>query len=252
MVPEGAQVPIDELSAVLFDVDGVITDTASVHGAAWKLVFDEVLRSHRDPSGSPPRPFDPGRDYLRFVDGRSRADGVRTFLASRGVTLPETATSDAPTVASVAARKDRYFRDHIQRYPVRSYPSTVALLHQLRGAGIATAAVSASRNCAAVLRSADVDGLFDARVDGVDAARLHLPGKPDPALFLEASRRLDVAPERAAVVEDSLAGVEAGRRGGFALVIGVDRAGQRSGLYRRGADVVVGDLAELDIVRAAP
>ncbi|ASU83884.1 hydrolase [Nocardiopsis gilva YIM 90087] len=255
MVPERAQVPVDELSAVIFDVDGVVTDTASVHAAAWKRVFDDVLRSRTSPTGAPLRPFDPGRDYLEFVDGRSRADGVRTFLASRGVTVPETASpgsSDTATVASVAARKDRYFRDHIQRHPVHAYPSTVALLRRLRDAGIATAAVSASRNCAAVLHAADVDGWFDARVDGVDAARLHFPGKPDPALFLEAARRLAVAPERTAMVEDSLVGVEAGRRGGFGQVIGVDRTGQRGELYSRGADIVVGDLAELDIVRAAP
>nr|WP_281381964.1 beta-phosphoglucomutase family hydrolase [Nocardiopsis mwathae] len=243
------------MAAVVFDMDGVITDTASVHAAAWKAVFDEVLRSPSAADGARLQPFDAAGDYLAYVDGRSRSDGVRAFLRSRGLALPETAPPDAPdtaTVASVAARKDRIFRDRITRDGVRVFPSTVALLHRLRGARIPTAAVSASRNCAAVLHAAGVEDLFDARVDGVEAARLGLPGKPDPALFLEAARRLSAEPGHTAMVEDSLVGVEAGRRGGFGWVIGVDRGDQRGGLYERGADIVVSDLAELDFVEVSP
>ncbi|MEV7011391.1 beta-phosphoglucomutase family hydrolase [Streptosporangium sp. NPDC051022] len=234
-----ATVDLGRIDAVIFDTDGVITDTARVHAAAWKQVFDPFLREHAERSGERFRPFGTGEDYLRHVDGKSRRDGVEDFLRSRGVTpAPE-------TVTALAARKDAAFLAEIRRNGVAAFPSTVEVVRELRLRGVRTAAVSASRNCARVLHTAAVDHLFDIRVDGVEAARLGLAGKPDPALFLRAAGELGVAPERTAVVEDSLAGVRAGRRGGFGLVIGVARHGPRDALRAAGADVVVGDLAEL-------
>ncbi|MFD0773703.1 HAD family hydrolase [Streptomonospora algeriensis] len=233
-------------------MDGVVTETASVHAAAWKRIFDDFLRSRADARGERFTPFDPRADYLAYVDGRSRLDGVRAFLASRGITLPEDgadADPHAPTVAALGDRKERYFLDYVRTRGVTAYPSTLALLKSLRRAGLRTAVVSASRNCAAVVKAAGAADLFDVRVDGRDAERLHLPGKPDPALFLEAARRMGPAPARTAVVEDSLAGVEAGARGGFGLVVGVDRAGQAAQLHTRGAGVVVSDLAELTVAK---
>ncbi len=240
-------IPLDEIEAVLFDVDGVVTDTAAVHAAAWKSAFDPFLRS-RAGAGEPYRPFRLPEDYLELVDGKARLDGVRAFLSSRGIALPEDPSHPgAATAASLAERKDRLFLARLRRNGASAFPSTAALIRRLREAGVATAAVSASRNCAAVLRAAGAEPLFDARVDGVDAARLGLPGKPDPALFLEAARRLGAPPGRTAVLEDSLAGVEAGVRGGFRLVIGVDRSGREGELYRRGAHAVVADPGDLEI-----
>ncbi|MEU7283512.1 HAD-IA family hydrolase [Streptomyces sp. NPDC045431] len=227
---------------VVLDTDGVITDSARVHAAAWQGAFDAFLRDHPPPDPEQRRPFDPGEDYARHVDGRSRADGAAAFLASRG--LP----ADAAAVAEVAAEKERLFTGLLRERHIAAYPGTVRLLRALRAAGVPLAAASASRHAREVLARADVIGLFDAVVDGAEAARLGLPGKPEPALFLEAARRLGVPPGRCALVEDALAGVEAGRRGGFALVVGVDRRagpGTADALLRAGADLVVRDLAEL-------
>lgn len=235
--------PLARIDAVIFDTDGVITDTARVHATAWKSVFDAFLRAHSAAFGEKFRPFDVRADYLRYVDGKPRLDGVRSFLAARGVELP--AEQAAEVIRSIGLRKDALFRDQIERYGVAAYPSTLRLISELRRHHVRTAAVSASRNCAEVLRRAGVAGLFDIRVDGLDAARLGFPGKPHPGLFLEAARRLNVSPERAVVVEDALAGVIAGRNGGFGLVIGVDRAGQAAALRDSGADLVVADLAEI-------
>ncbi|MEU5998978.1 HAD-IA family hydrolase [Streptomyces sp. NPDC047197] len=223
-------------AAVVFDTDGVITDSARVHAAAWKTAFDasSLLRGRR--------PFNVRDDYLRFVDGKSRLDGARAYLESRGL-----APSEAE-VQAVAADKERLFTDRLREHGIDAYPGTIRLLSVLRSAGLATAAVSASRHARELLEHAGVRHLFDALVDGSEAARLHLPGKPDPALFLEAAHRLGVPAARAAVVEDALAGVEAGRRGGFGVVIGVDRThspGTRAALLKHGADLVVDDLAEL-------
>ncbi|MFY7069371.1 HAD family hydrolase [Nocardiopsis changdeensis] len=240
--------PLDRVRAVVLDTDGVITDTASVHAAAWKRVFDAFLVQRARDESARFRPFDLRDDYLRYVDGRSRADGARAFLASRGVHLPQEPVPGHPetvTVALLTDRKDRHFQALVTRYGVRAFPGTVQFVKALRSAGVPAAAVSASLNCAKVLRAAHVEDLFDVRVDGVDAVRLGLPGKPDPALFLEAVRRLGAAPTRSAVVEDALAGVEAGRRGGFGLIIGVDRTGMRAEMSQHGAHVVVTDLAEL-------
>ncbi|MFF0575432.1 HAD family hydrolase [Streptosporangium saharense] len=230
---KGAAVDLGRISAVVLDTDGVITDTARVHAAAWKQVFDPFLSERRE------EPFDVGLDYPRHVDGKSREDGVADFLRSRGI------PADPETVAALAARKDACFLAEIDAHGVTPFASTVAFVGELRRRGVRVAAVSASRNCARVLRAAGVGGLFDVRVDGVEAARLGLPGKPDPALFLRAAELLGAAPERTAVVEDSLAGVLAGRRGGFGLVVGLDRNDLREELRAAGADVVVGDLAEL-------
>jgi beta-phosphoglucomutase family hydrolase len=218
---------LERLDAVIFDLDGVVTQTAKVHAAAWREAFR-------------PLDFDPVADYRRYVDGKPREDGARDFLAARGVEHPE------EKVRAIAARKDALFKDRIRR-GVDVYESTLALIRALRARGVRTAVVTASRNCDAVLRAAKAQDLFDARVDGNDAARLGLPGKPAPDTFLHAARLLGVPPARAAVVEDALAGVAAGRAGGFAAVIGVDRAGQAAALREHGATRVVRDLGELEI-----
>ena len=238
---------LDRLEAVVFDTDGVLTDTASVHAAAWKRLFDQYLRRRATRDGEPLRPFIEA-DYLRFVDGRPRYDGVAGFLASRGITLSWGNPDDRPdreTVCRLGNAKDRFFLAHLREHGATPFPTSVAFVRRLRAEGLRTAVVSASRNMVAVLASAGLRELFDVEVDGVEAARLGLAGKPDPALFLEAARRLGVTPDRAAVVEDALAGVEAGRRGRFRVVVGVDRGGQAAALAERGADLVVADLEEL-------
>jgi len=235
---------------VIFDLDGVLTDTASLHAAAWKHLFDGYLQARSALTGDRHEPFDDD-DYLRYVDGRVREDGVTAFLASRGITLTRGERSDSPdrdTVWGLANRKNEAFVAAVAEQGVQAFASSVAFVEALRAAGIATAIVSASRNAAQVLAAAGIGSLFDARVDGVDAQELALPGKPDPALFLEAAARLGARPERAVVVEDALAGVEAGRRGGFGLVVGVDRRGDPDGLRTHGAHVVVRDLAELQVL----
>jgi beta-phosphoglucomutase family hydrolase len=251
-VTDAARIPYD---AVIFDMDGVVTDTASVHALAWKRLFDEFLTLRAKSEGSAFVAFDENLDYRRYVDGRSREDGIATFLAARGIELPAGDADDPPereTVRGLAARKNHLFEEAIARDGIRAFPSTIALLHGLRSGGVRTALVTASRNADAVLGAAGVSDLFDARVDGEDAATLGLPGKPDPALFLEAARRLGVAAERAVVVEDASAGVEAGRRGQFGLVVGVDRGDHRADLMAAGADVVVRELGELDLGAQTP
>jgi alpha,alpha-trehalase len=236
------------IDALLFDLDGVVTRTAAVHAAAWKRLFDEFLA--RRAEGGAWRPFEVERDYRTYVDGRSRHDGVRTFLRSRGVSLPAGTPDDGPeaeTVHGLAARKNGYVLEQLAREGVRTYEAAVAFIREARARGFKTAVVSASENCAAVLAAAELGELFDVRVDGTDVARLRLRGKPAPDAFLEAARRLGVAPGRAVVFEDALAGVQAGRAGGFALVVGVDRVGQAEALRRHGADVVVTRLSDLDL-----
>jgi trehalose 6-phosphate phosphatase len=249
ILPDRPVIPLDHLDAVVFDTDGVLTDTASVHAAAWKRLFDEYLRQRAARLGEPFRPFEQ-RDYLLHVDGKPRYDGVAGFLASRGITLPWGDPTDPPgreTVCGLGNTKNRWFLEQLDEHGVRAFPGSVAFVRALRDKGVGTAAVSASRNMRAVLDAAGIRGLFDVEVDGTDAARLGLAGKPDPALFLEAARRLAVPPAQAAVVEDALAGVEAGRRGGFGLVVGVDRTGQAGALRERGAGLVVDDLGRLGL-----
>ncbi|GAA1926167.1 beta-phosphoglucomutase family hydrolase [Streptomyces sodiiphilus] len=235
--------------AVVLDTDGVLIDSARVHALAWKEAFDACLRE-RAPAGRD-HPFDAREDYRRFVDGKSRLDGAASFLAARGLDLPPGSPDDPPgtgTVAAVAAAKERSFTARLHDHGVGSWPGTVRLLHALRAAGIACAAVSASRHARELLDRAGLRELLVTIVDGNDSAALGLRGKPDPALFLEAAERLGVPPADAAVVEDALAGVEAGRRGGFSPVVGVDRTGgpdSAADLLDHGADLVVEDLAEL-------
>jgi beta-phosphoglucomutase family hydrolase len=239
---------LESFDAALLDLDGVVTDTARLHALCWKSAFDELLERRSRTTGEPFRPFDLEADYLAYVDGKPRWDGVRDFLASRGIRLPEGA-ADAPaeedSVAGLARRKDDAFERRLREEGVDVYPGSVRWLHHLRSAGLRTAVVSSSHHCEEVLRAAGLEALFDARVDGFVADRLGLPGKPAPDAFCEGARRLGVAPARALVVEDALAGVAAGRAGGFGLVIGVARHGNAAELAAAGADRVVGDLAEL-------
>jgi HAD superfamily hydrolase (TIGR01509 family) len=234
------------LGAVVFDTDGVLTDTARVHAAAWKRLFDGYLEQRAVRLGEPLRCFSEA-DYRCRVDGRPRADGVAGFLASRGIQLPWGDPADPPgreTVWGLGNAKDRCFVAYLRDHGATAFPSSVALVRRLRERRLGTAVVSASRNMVAVLASAGLRELFDVEVDGVEAGRLGLAGKPDPGLLVEAARRLGVVPGRAAVVEDALAGVEAGHRGRFA-VVGLDRGGQAAALAERGADVVVDDLGDL-------
>jgi beta-phosphoglucomutase family hydrolase len=241
--PEGVE-------AVVFDMDGVVTDTASVHAAAWKRMFDEYLERRAQQADEPFVPFDPGDDYRRYIDGKPRSDGVRDFLAARRITLPEGDPGDPPaaeTVHGLGNRKNGYFLDHLDKHGADAYPSTIELVRALRSQGVGTGIISASRNMTKVLDGAGVADLFEVKVDGVVADELGLPGKPDPAVFLEAAKRMGTHPSRAAVVEDALAGVEAARNGGFAVVVGVDRTGHPDDLRAAGADLVVGDLAEITL-----
>ncbi|MFJ6198748.1 beta-phosphoglucomutase family hydrolase [Micromonospora sp. NPDC092111] len=236
------------VTACLFDLDGVLTQTAKVHNAAWKQTFDDFLRRHATATGEPFRPFDPGPDYNRYVDGRPRADGVRSFLASRGITLPEGNPDDPPeadTVNGVGNRKNVVLLDRIRHDGVEVYPGSVRYLRAAEQAGLRRAVVSASANCRAVVAAAGLEPLLEARVDGLVARAEGLRGKPHPDTFLAGAELLGVAPADAAVFEDALAGVAAGRAGGFGHVVGVDRVGQAAELRAHGADVVVADLAEL-------
>jgi trehalose 6-phosphate phosphatase len=236
------------LEAVLFDMDGVITDTAKAHAAAWQRLFDEFLKERAAHDGKEFQSFDPKKEYRQYVDGKPRYDGVKSFLDSRGIELPYGHKNDGPdrvTVCGLGNRKDRHFQSWLEDHQVRSYPGTVSLLKDLRQMGVKTAVFSASCNAEAVLRNAGVFDLFDAKVDGRDLARLGLPGKPDPAMLLEAGRLLGVAPWQTAVFEDAIAGVEAGVAGGFSLVIGVARGDGAGELQRAGAHLLVHDLSEL-------
>ncbi|MFF3846707.1 HAD family hydrolase [Streptomyces sp. NPDC002328] len=235
----------DTIQACLFDLDGVVTKTAVVHAAAWKEAFDAFLRE-RD--GADFRPFDPSHDYAEYVDGRPRADGVRTFLTSRGITLPEGGPDDPPdadTVHGLGNRKNDLLLEKIRTQGVEPYAGTLRYLAAVRARGLRTAIVSSSANTRDVLRSIDAENLFEVRIDGVVAAERALPGKPRPDTFLAAARDLGVEPSRAAVFEDALAGMDAGRSGHFGYVVGVDRTGQTDALYAHGADIVVKDLADL-------
>jgi alpha,alpha-trehalase len=241
----------DQLDAVLFDLDGVLTATAHIHARCWKRMFDEYLRERAARTGEPFEPFEPfdtERDYLPYVDGKPRYDGVRSFLASRGIELPWGDPADAPrteTVCGLGNRKNALFNEVLQEEPPEVFERTVQYVRFLRNRGIKTAVVTASKNATTVLRAAGIEQLFDVQMDGVVAAELGLAGKPQPDTFVEAARRLGVEPARAAVVEDAISGVQAGRAGGFGLVIGVDRTGNAEALRDNGADIVVPDAGDL-------
>ena len=247
--------PVD-MEAAVFDMDGVVTDTADVHARAWTSVFDGFLRARSDRTGVAFRPFTHG-DYLEYVDGKPRYDGAASFLSSRDLQLPTGRPSEPPGYGSVCALgnlKDAEFERVLEQHGALLFPSTAALLRSLRARGIRLAVISSSRHLHDVLGAAGASDLFDASVDGLVAEQLGLPGKPDPAIFLEAARRLGVAPNRTVVVEDALAGVEAGHRGGFLMVVGIDRSHrpERARQLRdHGADVVVGDLDAVEVPTGA-
>lgn len=234
--------------AFAFDLDGVVTKTAAVHAAAWKRLFDEILEQHA--RGDAWVPFDIDRDYRTYVDGKPRRDGLRSFLASRGLVLPEGRSDDSSstTIHGLAARKNHYVQDELAKHGVEVYEDAAVLFRNARASSIRLAVVSASENCSAVLASAHLTEWFEVKVDGLDIGRRGLRGKPAPDTFLEAARRLAVEPGRMAIFEDAIAGVEAGRAGKFGLVIGVDRRDDADALRRHGADVVVRSLDEIELV----
>ena len=236
-----------QVGACLFDLDGVLTDTARVHAAAWTEVFDAYLRARAAQTGERFVPFG-GDDYYRHVDGRPRTEGVRAFLASRGIELVEGTPQDptnAETVWGLASHKDEIVRRELREHGASAYPGSVAYLHAVRGAGLPRAVVSASAHGGEIVSSAGIAGLIDVRVDGLVARADGLRGKPHPDTFLAAAHLLRAPPGEAAVFEDAVAGVQAGVNGHFGYVVGVDRVGQRDALLAAGADTVVADLAEL-------
>ena len=238
----------EAVTACLFDMDGVITQTAKVHDAAWKEMFDEFLRDWSAAHDQPFKPFDPVDDYDEYVDGKPRVEGVRSFLESRGIELPEGEESDKPgtqTLNGLGNKKNELFNVVLKRDGVQAYEGSVRYVNAAREAGLRTAIVSSSANTAAVLQAAGISDLFEVRIDHQAAGEHHLKGKPAPDTVLEAARELGVTAASACVYEDALAGVAAGRAGNFGFVVGVDRVGQADQLHAHGADVVVKDLAEL-------
>jgi beta-phosphoglucomutase family hydrolase len=250
VIPRDVTMPLDltRFDAALFDLDGVVTQTAAVHARAWQHLFNEYLQADSIRTGQPFRPFDIEHDYRQYVDGKPRYEGVKSFLDSRGIALPWGAADDGPaeyTIYGLGNKKDGYFETYLNETGVVVYPGTVRFLLMVREHGMTTAVVSSSNHAQQVIEAAGLTRLFDTRIDGHETQRLHLRGKPAPDTFLEAARRLDVAPHRAMVIEDAQAGVEAGHKGGFGLVIGLDRRNQAEALRQHGADIVATDLAEL-------
>ena len=238
----------ERYDAVLFDLDGVLTDTAQIHASSWKRMFDAYLQGRARRTGEAFRPFDIATDYRQLVDGKPRYDGVRDFLRARGIDLPEGSPQDAPgteTVCGLGNRKNDLVNAAIAAGEVATFPASVALVRRLRENGIKCAVVTSSRNLGAVLEAAGIADLFEAAVDGNTIAALGLAGKPAPDAYLQAAKALGVAPARAVVVEDAISGVAAGANGGFGLVIGVARHGNAGELKRHGAHLVVAGLGEL-------
>jgi len=238
----------EDQRACLFDLDGVLTETAKIHSKAWKQMFDAYLRGRAEREGEDFVEFDAGEDYNDYVDGKPRYDGVRSFLASRGIELPEGSEDDQPDAESVCGlgnRKNQLVLELMKRDGVQAYPGSVRFVEAARDAGLRRAVVSSSANCEAVLRAAGIEELFEERIDGVVAKREELRGKPAPDTYLAAAKALGVEPAAATVFEDALSGVEAGRAGDFGFVVGVDRVHHADALREHGASVVVTDLAEL-------
>jgi beta-phosphoglucomutase family hydrolase len=242
----------EQYDAVLFDLDGVLTSTAAIHASAWKRMFDDYLRELSLRAGDPRepryRPFEIDTDYKRYVDGKPRYEGVKSFLQSRAIELPFGDPADAPgdrTVCALGNRKDALVKKAIEDGEVEPFEGSVRWVKQLRDAGFRLGVVSSSKNCGPVLRAAKMESLFEVRVDGITLAEEHLAGKPAPDSFLRAAEMLGADPTRTVVVEDAISGVESGRAGGFGLVIGVDREGHAEELLRHGADTIVHDLGEL-------
>ncbi len=237
----------DDVRGCLFDMDGVLTRTATVHAAAWKQMFDEFLLEWGRRTASPTTPFTTA-DYESYVDGRSRADGTRAFLASRGITLPEGSAADeagATTVQGLSKQKNEILLNRLATHGVDVFDDAVEYVRAVKAGGLLRAVVSASANTAQVLDAAHISDLFDIRIDGIVAAERHLAGKPAPDTYLAGAKALGLGPGQAAVFEDALAGVEAGRAGGFKLVVGVDRVGHGAELVAHGADLAVTDLRQL-------
>lgn len=238
----------DEVRACLFDLDGVLTDTASVHRKAWKAMFDGFLRKRAKDTGTDFVPFDDGKDYLTYVDGKKREDGVRSFLDSRDIHLPEGDPDDAPdkeTINGLGNRKNEAFQHTLHDDGVKVFEGSRRYLAAVREAGLKVAVVSSSANTREVLHITELERYVQQRVDGVTLQEKHIPGKPAPDSYLEGARVLDVEPSAAAVFEDAVSGVAAGRAGHFGIVVGVDRVGHADALRANGADVVVQDLADL-------
>jgi beta-phosphoglucomutase family hydrolase len=236
------------IRACLFDLDDVLAQTATLHAAAWKTTFDRFLRTRAARTGHTFAPFDPGADYAEYVDGKSRLEGVRSFLAARRIELPEGGVDDpldGETIGGLANRKNEAVLALIREQGVEAHPGSVRYVNAVRAAGVRCAVVSSSANAREVLEAAGIAHLFDERLDGIDAERMHLQGKPAPDTLLAAARALWVFPAETAVFEDALAGVAAGRAGSFGVVVGVDRLGRAQALREHGADIVVSDLAEL-------
>lgn len=240
-------IDVERFDALIFDLDGVITETASVHARAWKHVFDEFLTQRAAQRGVTFVPFDLESDYRRYVDGKPRIAGVLSFLSARGIDLatPSGDAAEGETAQRLASRKDHYFAELLAREGIHVSASAEPLLREARIRGMRTAVASSSHHCAEILRAAGLAALLDARVDGVDLDRLGLKGKPAPDMFLEAARRLGVSPTRAAVFEDATAGVAAARTGGFGLVVGIGDGTQAAALLQNGADQVVADLSSV-------
>lgn len=237
------------VQAGIFDLDGVITQTAKVHASAWKEMFDSYLKS-RSKGGRDMKPFDIQSDYSLYVDGKPRYEGVKSFLQSRGIDLPYGSPDDSPdkeTVCGLGNRKNRLFRKKIHEQGVKTYHGAVRFIDQLRKKKVKTAVVSSSKNCADILEAAGLSSLFDARVDGMDLDKYNLEGKPDPDIFLEAAKRLDVEPERSVVFEDAISGVQAGKQGGFGCVVGVARKHNAWSLKKEGADAVIEDFSQVEL-----
>src|SRR3954449_9121297 len=238
----------EQITTCLFDLDGVLTQTAKIHARAWKQMFDDFLRDWSQRTGEPFHEFDRPTDYDEYVDGKPRLDGVRSFLQSRGIDLPMGSPSDPPgaeTIHALGTRKNNLVLELIREQGVEPFEGSVRFAEAARDQGLRRAVVSSSTNCEDVLIAAGIDHLFEERVDGVVAEREKLKGKPEPDTFLHGARLLGSQADEAAVFEDAQAGVEAGRAGAFGWVVGVDRTGQREALERKGADIVVDDLAEL-------
>lgn len=251
MTTERERIDLGPLRALLFDLDGVVTKTAKVHAAAWKRLFDDYLSRRARDSGKPVTPFDAVADYQRYVDGKPRQEGAESFLRSRGIELPMGQPDDGPdveTVNGLANRKDHYFTEALEQHGVDVFDGTIRFIREARARGMRTAIVSSSRNCAKVVAKAGLTSLFDARVDGIDLRDQHLKGKPAPDTYVEAGRRVGTAPDRAAIFEDAIAGVEAGHAGGFRVVVGIGQGDHGAALRAHGATLVVADLGAVELL----
>lgn len=250
---ETATLNLKDYDAFIFDLDGVVTQTAAVHADAWKEMFDAFLAQRSERDNEQHKPFDIQHDYRSYVDGKPRYDGVHSFLESRKISLPWGNQDDPPeaeTVCGLGARKNEIYEKRLERDGAKVFESTVALIKRLKASGIRVGIFSSSKNCAKVLKTVGLENLFEARVDGTDLTRLNLRGKPEPDMLIETARQLGSRPERAVVFEDAISGVQAGRAGGFATVVGVDREQHGEELAQNGADIVVRDLVEIALSNA--